>query len=219
MHFKQTTLLAAGSILFSAAASANAELIITEVMANPLAVEDTEGEYFEVYNTGAPISVSSLTISDDGSDSANLSEASGTIGTNEFFVFGNNGDNAYVDLDYYGMGGFYIGNGEDEIVVSDTSSGTELARLNYDSGNAEAGLGIARVLDNINNSNGSGVTQTTNYSGEVAEHDTLPNSDIGSPGSAGSTVIPEPSSLALFALGSALVAGHRFKPERSRSSR
>ncbi len=36
-----------------AAAPASSDLIITEIMQNPSAVEDANGEWFEIYNSGS----------------------------------------------------------------------------------------------------------------------------------------------------------------------
>ena len=51
------------------------DLIITEIMQNPLAVSDANGEWFEVYNTtDHPIDMLGMTIRDDGSDSHVIGE-------------------------------------------------------------------------------------------------------------------------------------------------
>ena len=60
------------------------------------------------------------------------------------------------------------------------------------------------MLDNISSSNGSSVTQDTNYSVEILASDTILDADIESPGVAGSTIIPEPTTVTLAML--ALIA-------------
>lgn len=178
-------------------ATSNAALIITEFMADALAVNDAEGEYFEVFNSGSSaITISTLTIEDDGSDSLDLVGQTGTIGAGEFFVFGNH-TASYVDFDYSVLGTYFLSNGADEIVITETSSGTELARLNYTNGDAP-GDGIANVLNDIANVTG-GVTSPDDYIGEISTFNTLTNGDVGSPGIFGSTV-PEPSSTLLVSL-------------------
>jgi len=193
-------------------ANSSGVLIITEWMANPASNADSVGEYFEVYNTGAPIDVSTLTISDDGSNSIDLSGVSGIIATNGFFVFGNSA-RVHNDVNYGPLSGsFTLTNGADEIVISLTIGGTELARVNYSDGDP-AGSGVAVVLNDIANQIG-GVTLESNYIAEIIGNDTLDdpmgNTDIGSPGSAGGTVIPEPTGFALLGLtGLALILRRR----------
>ena len=85
-------------------------------MANPSATSDADGEYFEVYNTGAPIDVSTLTIKDNGSDSIDLSGETGTIETNQFFVFGSRAL-SYADLNWDNAEPYFLANSGDEIIV------------------------------------------------------------------------------------------------------
>ena len=182
------------------AMTTNADLIITEFLANPFAVDDDEGEYFELFNSGSSaIDIGTLTILDDGADSIVLSSFGGTlINPGDFVVFGNNSD-PHVDINYDTVGSFILANGADGIIVIDTASETELARLNYLDGD-DAGPGIALVLDDTANAT-NGVTLEANYIAEIPSNDTLPGTDVGSPGVAGSTIItaiPEPTSLTLL---------------------
>lgn len=185
------------AVMLIATSFAHADLIITEFLADALAVGDAEGEYFELFNSGATaIDVGSLTIGDDGSDSLNLTSFAGVfINPGAFVVFGNepNPPATHVDVDYSTVGSFFLSNGADEIVVTDTATGTQLARVDYFDGDT-FGDGIANVLNNTANAVG-GVTQASDYIAEVAANNTLTNGDTGSPGIAGSTVIgiPEPS--------------------------
>jgi len=180
---------------------AQASLIITEFLVNPNATADTGFEYFEVFNNGSTaINVGELTIGDDDSDSVSFSGSTLTIGVGEFFVFGEN--LVDIDLNWNDFGSFILANGADEIVISDTSG--ELARLDYTDGDA-AGDGVANVLNAISNATAAGVTFEADYIGEVLINDTLSTSDIGSPGTAGSTIIPEPSSAPLLAFSTCLL--------------
>ncbi|MEL7496347.1 MAG: lamin tail domain-containing protein [Planctomycetota bacterium] len=197
------TLVLAFLGLLAFAGTSKADVIITEFLADPLDVADSVGEYFELYNSGATaIDVGDLTIGDDGSDSLDLSSFAGTfLNPGEFLVFGNEPSTTadWVDVDYSSVGSLFLSNGADEIVITETSSGTELARLVYTDGDAP-GDGIALVLNNTANAVG-GVTQESDYIAEIAANDTLSTADIGSPGVAGSTVIsviPEPASAALI---------------------
>ncbi|MFK7766192.1 MAG: lamin tail domain-containing protein [Mariniblastus sp.] len=193
------------ALCFACGNFAQADLVITEFMADSFAVPDEEGEYFELYNSGpSAIDVGDLTIRDDGSDSLDLTSFAGTfISAGDFLVFGNEptANAAHVDVDYSSIGNFTLANGADEIVILNTATSTELARLNYNNGDAP-GDGIANVLNDIANATG-GVTLFLDYSGEIAANNTLANGDIGSPGVAGSTNIssvPEPTMAVLFSL-------------------
>jgi len=51
------------------AGTAGADLVITEIMQNPSAVSDGDGEYFEVYNSGgAAVNMNGYTIVDNDFD-------------------------------------------------------------------------------------------------------------------------------------------------------
>ena len=182
---------------------AQASLVITEFLADPNSTADVGFEYFEVFNNGSTaINVGELTIGDNDTDSVSLSGSTLTIGVGAFFVFGEN--LVDVDLNWNDFGSFILANGADEIVISDTSG--ELARLNYTDGDA-AGDGVTNVLNDISNATagGGGVTFEADYIAEVVINDTLSTGDIGSPGSAGSTIIPEPSSALLVTLSASLL--------------
>ena len=205
-------LLSAAIVVFTCtfASPTEAGIIITEVMANPSG-SDSQGEYFELYNSGSTsFDIGTFTIKDDGTNSVDLSSfLSVVLNPGEFMVFGNNA-NPYIDVDYSSAGSFTIANGADEIVIVETSSLTELARLNYTSGFVSKG--VSRVLNDIANAVG-GVAAEDQYVLEIAANNTLP-SDIGSPGSAGSTLlgaVPEPSTATIFLLG---FAGLAFKRRR-----
>lgn len=83
-------------------ASAPGDLVISEIMNNPAAVNDNEGEWFEVYNpTGAPIDLQGLVLDD--------AVATHTVGSSvivqpgEYAVLGANADtaaNGGITIDY-----------------------------------------------------------------------------------------------------------------------
>jgi Lamin Tail Domain len=51
----------------------NANMIITEIMENPTKVNDTRGEWFELYNNGTRrVNLKSWTLQDDNSDSIRI---------------------------------------------------------------------------------------------------------------------------------------------------
>jgi len=144
-------LLAFGSNLTQANALLPGDILISEVMANPSAVGDTTGEWFELFNnSSANIDLNGLLLLDDGSDSTTINNGAPLIiAPGDYFVLGRNGDsslNGGYTADYV-YSGFTLGNTADEIVISDGL--TELARLNYLSGSNIGAGGISAELSNI----------------------------------------------------------------------
>jgi chitodextrinase len=111
------------------------DIIITEIMQNPSAVGDSDGEYFEVYNTtGSDIDINGWTIKDDGIDS-HVIDTNVIVPAGGYAVLGINEDtsaNGGINLDYAYGAGWFLSNGEDEVVLE--CSGTEIDRVNYDGG-------------------------------------------------------------------------------------
>jgi len=178
-------------------------LLISEVMANPAAVGDAAGEWFELYNpTGEVINLRDITIGDDGRDRHRI-DTDLLILPGHFLTLARNGDpslNGGFTADY-AYRDFSLGNTADEIVLRDDS--TEWLRLEYGAGFAVAGR--SREL------NGSVMT-LANYLLSPA-HAIYGLGDTGSPGSAGSflpappavpSAVPLPPAAWLF--GSGLLA-------------
>jgi len=101
------------------------DLVISEFMANPTAVADSAGEWFEVYNaSGCEADLDGLLVYDDGSNSFTIS-GSLTVADGEHLVLGLNADsttNGGVSVDYE-YSGFTIANTSDEIILD---NGTEI---------------------------------------------------------------------------------------------
>ncbi|MCF8369481.1 MAG: lamin tail domain-containing protein [Bacteroidales bacterium] len=112
------------------------EIYITEIMQNPSAVGDTEGEWFEVYNNGdAAVDMLGWTIKDDGTNTHTIA-TSVNVPAKGFAVLGLNDDpltNGGVTLDYM-YSGFTLGNSDDEVVLLLPDGITEVDRVNYDGG-------------------------------------------------------------------------------------
>lgn len=96
------------------------ELVISEVMPNPAAVGDGEGEWFEIFNaTARDLDLNGLLIIDDGGDSFAIPDATAMLPAGEYLVFGINADTGTnggvdVDIEYTGIN---LANGDDELVI------------------------------------------------------------------------------------------------------
>lgn len=161
------------------------DLLITEIMANPLAVTDTLGEWFELFNpTTESIDLSGLLLSDDGSNKHNISSATPLlVNSGSYFVMARNGDSSLNGgfTANYVYSGFTLGNSQDQIIFSDLSG--ELLRFDYGSGFATPGNSM-ELIDAIMLPSNYAATSTAFGSG-----------DLGTPGSAGAFIQPVGSSL------------------------
>ena len=172
-----------------AQAQSAGDLVITEFMANPSAVSDTDGEYVELYNRStAAIDLDGAVLRDDGSNSHTIdgSDAPVVIEPDGFLILARSpdptGDGAVV-VDYV-YDTFTLGNAADEIVVA-TAEGTEIARITYTDGDA-AGAGIALESVSLEAGGDGELTQDD----LVASTTELSNGDFGSPRMLGGTVLP-----------------------------
>lgn len=175
------------------------ELLITEVMANPLAVGDSSGEWFELFNpTSTAVELSGITLFDLGSNRHEISpDASLLVNPGEYFVMARNGNfdsNGGFTADYVYGSDFSLGNSDDEIIFADLSG--ELLRLDYTSGFAPSGASMELISSSM-----------------LQENFTVSSSvyglgDLGTPGSAGSyafggdtSPVPLPAAIWLFIAG------------------
>ncbi|MCB0741652.1 MAG: lamin tail domain-containing protein, partial [Chitinophagaceae bacterium] len=112
------------------------DLIVTEIMQNPFKVGDTEGEWFEVYNTtGTAIDMNGWVIKDLGSDSHTIS-SSLIVPANGFAVLGinsNSGTNGGLTVNYQ-YSGFALANGDDEVILQNGTAGIIIDEVDYDGG-------------------------------------------------------------------------------------
>lgn len=183
-------------------AASVSDLYITEIMANPNAVADTAGEWFELYNPGnESISLNSILLSDDGSNSHTISGAS--IAPGQYFVMARNGNiatNGGFTADYVYGSGFSLNNGSDQIVLS--LNGAEMLRLNYSSAGFSA-AGRSMELTGLPMDDASYSLTNTAF--------TYGSGDIGTPGAAGSFIppaaVPVPAAAWLFGSGLAGLIG------------
>ena len=153
-------------------------LIINEVMQNPSAVSDANGEWFEIINASMDtIDLNGFIIKDDGSDSHTIS-SSVTVMPYSYAVLGRNADvntNGGVALDYE-YSGFTLGNSDDEVILIDPYGNT-IDSVAYDGG-AEwpdpTGASMALLEISLDNTIGS----------NWVEYDSLTygDGDYGTPG-------------------------------------
>lgn len=186
--------LAAIAALFMTS-SASADIIITEIMQNPSAVSDANGEYFEIFNSGgSDVDLNGWTISDDGSDSFDITSST-IVGAGQYFVFGLNGDtgtNGGVNVDFV-YSGMFLSNSDDELILTDADT-NEVDRVEWDNGSTFPDPnGASMELINIaaDNNVGSNWAEATASFGD---------GDLGTPGSANSVAVPEPASAAVLGL-------------------
>tara|TARA_R110002051_G_C8714535_1_gene495964 strand:+ start:62 stop:1897 length:1836 start_codon:yes stop_codon:yes gene_type:complete len=167
--------------------SAVGDLIITEIMQNPSAVSDDNGEYFEVYNTtNSPIQLQGWTIKSLTTDSKDdIIKISLIVPANGYLVFGENADistNGGVTVDYQYDSKIFLGNGSDSIALE--CGGTIIDGVSWDDGatfpdpngaSMELATEKYNATDNDNGSNWGEGTQ-----------EIVTDGDLGTPGAANS---------------------------------
>ncbi len=109
------------------------DIIICEIMKDPAAVTDANGEWFEVFNNGtAAVDLNGWKIKDDGTDSHTIA-SSVVVPAQGFAVLGIKSD-PLINGNYtcnYQYSIFSIGNADDEIVLLLPDGVTEIDRVNY----------------------------------------------------------------------------------------
>ncbi len=131
-------LIAALCVLAAAhALAADTDIVITEIMQNPLVLADADGEWFEIHNTGAtPVDINGWTIKDDGIDSHVINGGGPLIvAAGAYAVLGRNATimaGQGVTL-LYQYAGFTLGNSDDEVVLLNAAL-VEIDRVMYDGG-------------------------------------------------------------------------------------
>lgn len=111
--------------------AANADLIaITEFMANPGTIDDTDGEFVELFNYGTTeVNLLNWTIEDADGDSTTIGNI--TIGSGEFIVLGRN--KSVLESEYFGgvaqddihqVTGLVLANSTDELILKDDGGNT-----------------------------------------------------------------------------------------------
>ena len=192
------------------------DLLISEVMSNPSAVSDTNGEWFEIFNASAfAYNLNGLTIRDDGSNSHTINHSSDLfIDPGEYFVLGRNTDplsNGGLSVGYT-YTDFTLSNSSDQIVLLFDS--IEITRLDY----SGAPFGVAGVSAEIT----SQKSVTTQADFQTTQNYQYGDGDYGTPGRPGSfeltsaASVPLPGAIWLFA-SAALISLRAMKPANSNS--
>jgi hypothetical protein len=173
-------------------ASTVSDLLITEVMANPAALSDSLGEWFELYNpTDEEINLNGYSLGDDGSRSHSF-DTDLLILPGEYLTLARSSTPGF-EADYV-YDNFTLANGGDEIVLRDGL--TEVLRLDYGSDFAVAGQSQELLhLPMLESSYGLTLASLGYGSG-----------DIGTPGTAGGALAP-PSAVPLPATAWLFLSG------------
>ena len=156
-------------------------LVITEIMANPDQVTDSNGEWFEVHNTGTTdVELLGWTFTDAGGNTFDVLTSS-VVPAGDWFVFGINSQLLYnggVPVDYDYPGAFSLNQGGDTITM-ETPASVLMDEVDYDvAGFPSVIAGAAMYLDTeltdaaSNDLGASWATATTPYG----------DGDMGTPG-------------------------------------
>jgi hypothetical protein len=154
-------------------------LIITEIMQNPDAVNDSYGEWFEIFNAGdGDVDMEGYIIKDNDGNSFTI-EGNLTILSKEHLLFANNttsSENGGMNNVDYEYNSFTLTNGSDQVILTKPDS-TEIDRVEYDDGATfpdPTGASMTLNMNELNNNNdGSNWFEATSLYGDE---------DYGTPG-------------------------------------
>ncbi len=165
------------------------DIIITEIMQDPDGINDSNGEWFEVYNrTESPIDMTGWRISDNGSNAFTISGPF-IVPAKDFALFVVNTDSATNDglafermYDWGSSSTFTLGNTDDEIIIRNGL--TTIDSVVYDGGVVWPDtLGASMGLADFTLDNNVGTNWTIAHLREPAYVGTSGN--LGSPGTLG----------------------------------
>ncbi|MBX7082609.1 MAG: lamin tail domain-containing protein [Nannocystaceae bacterium] len=120
------------------------ELYITEIMRDPTAVGDPNGEWFELFNPSGGTSYQLLgcTVQDDGGESFDITSDL-VIGPGESITFGRSASPGFTPSFVYG--GMVLGNGDDELELF--CGGVSIDRVAWTNATFPAPVGASMELD------------------------------------------------------------------------
>lgn len=160
-----------------AAPGAAGDLVITEIMINPDALDDIAGEWFEIYNPSSDTAynLEGMIISDAGTDSYAISSDL-LIYPHEYLTLAASADPGFEEDYVYSS--FSLGNTNDEIIL--TYSGTEIDSVVYTAAfPISTGASMELISGHISDTDND---DETNW----AESSVSYNGDLGTPGAANS---------------------------------
>ncbi len=173
-----------------ALAASPEDVVINEIMQNPSAVEDSDGEWFELYNpTASDVDVNGWTIHDNDYDSHTIDNSGPlVIPAGGYLVLGNNSDastNGGVSVDYVFPSNWYLSNSSDEVILLDDAF-NEIDRVEYDDGATfpdPNGASIMLIDPTLDNNIGTNWCEASTPFGD---------GDLGTPGMANDCPITIP---------------------------
>ncbi len=156
------------------------DIVISEILQNPAAVTDADGEWLELFNTTlGDIDINGWIIADNGSDTIIIDNGGPlVIEAGAYLVIGANSDtmlNGGVMVDYAYDSGFTLANGADEVILI-ASDSTEIDRVEYDGGPDfpdPEGASMALQATNFDNNDGANWCEAVTAYGD---------GDLGTPG-------------------------------------
>jgi cysteine-rich repeat protein len=156
-----------------------AEIVINEIMQDPVSVSDSVGEWFELYNASpSGLDLLGCILSDNGTNFHTIS-SSFIIPAADYAVLARNGDsglNGNITPDYVYGTNFTLGNSDDEIII--TCCGVVIDEVLYDGGLSfpdPTGASISLGSPDMDNSNGLNWCISSSVFGA---------GDLGTPGAA-----------------------------------
>lgn len=169
----------------------NSQIVISEIMQNPSAVTDANGEWFEVHNsTGSIIDINGWTIQDFSSSSTHTINNGGPLNVpaGGFLVLGRNStfaQNGGVIISYQ-YSSVLLGNTADGLILFDIIL-TEIDRVIWDGGPlfpdpTGASMYFNGTASDNNNIGSNWGTSTITWTGSAG--------DFGSPGTQGESPLP-----------------------------
>ncbi len=159
------------------------DLVIIEIMNNPKAVSDVNGEWFKVYNkTSDSINLKGYKIKDNGSNNHTI-KTDVIIAPKSYFLFARKADstlNGGINPDY--SFSFSLGNSDDEIIILSPNDSI-IDEVYYDESNGFPDSdGASLVLDiDIENTNSGHIFNDGNANWKLETVNTYGAGDYGTP--------------------------------------
>ncbi|MEM6697379.1 MAG: lamin tail domain-containing protein, partial [Bacteroidota bacterium] len=156
------------------------DLVITEILPDPTAVDDADGEWFEVYNaTNAEIDLKGYVIRDAGSNNHEIA-TNAIVPANGYIVLARNADfatNGGVNAAYEYGGDITLVNSSDEVILE--CNGIVIDSVGYDNGLTFPNTAGASISLNPNNLNAIDNDNGLNWCEASSAYNA---SDLGTPG-------------------------------------